>query len=255
MTNHEDRCDEATPDPVEEHRIPKKSEEGAIAKLLLSISQNFQHGFVDVGANLKAELARPFIEQNWNTLLIEPQPHCAANLRVLYADFANVRILQCGCSFEPGELKLYLGVNKESTEVATFSSRDDPWMNIVRSDDAIAVPVDTLTAILCREAFPNEFGILKIDTESWDYNVLRGLNFNEFRPAAIVTEEYLWDVESTIAKHLMLEENGYVNIHRRHGARWSALVLRDWLSDIGRYPTAMGGAKETTLGRPPLSEN
>jgi len=52
------------------------------------------------------------------------------------------------------------------------------------------VTVERLETILTRLKIPHEFGILSIDTEGMDYEVLLGLDLDVWRPRLIVTEDF-----------------------------------------------------------------
>jgi hypothetical protein len=57
-------------------------------------------------------------------------------------------------------------------------------------NEHVVVRVERLDAVLAREGLPFDFGILSIDAEGMDYQVLLGLNLSEWRPRLIVTEDY-----------------------------------------------------------------
>lgn len=228
-----------------------KLEEHQIIQVLDSLEIELPRCIVDVGGNLEAEISTPYVAKGWRSLIIDPQSRCVEALRRKFSNDSNSTVVQCACSNEPGELKLYIGLDGPGSEVSTLNPNSDPWMDQVRSDQFEIVTVKTLTSILEDNDFPSEIGILKIDTESWDYNVLLGLDFAKFKPRVIVTEEYYWDIQSTISKHIYLEDNNYVNvgfvgynsiwIHRDCGARYSMSVMRDWLVAINRYPSKVQG--------------
>ena len=44
--------------------------------------------------------------------------------------------------------------------------------------------------MLANEKIPNDFGILSIDAERMDYEVLLGIDLNVWRPRVIITEDY-----------------------------------------------------------------
>jgi len=52
------------------------------------------------------------------------------------------------------------------------------------------VRVERLDAVLAAQAVPREFGILSIDTEGMDCEVLLGLDLEQWHPRVIVTEDY-----------------------------------------------------------------
>jgi len=227
-----------------------KLEERQILQFLDSLEIELPPSIVDVGGNLNAEISAPYVLKGWRSLIIDPQRQCVEALRAKFMLYTNAKIVECACSDAPGELKLFIGVNGPGSEVSTLSTRSDPWMDQVRSDQFEMVTVKTLTSVLEENDFPGDIGVLKIDTESWDYNVLLGLDFSKYKPRVIVTEEYYWDIQGTINKHIYLEDNNYVNlgyignnsiwVHRDCGPRHSLSVLRGWLTAIGRYPKVQG---------------
>ena len=59
-----------------------------------------------------------------------------------------------------------------------------------RSTQTILVPVETLADVLSRHRVPRDFGVLSVDAEAMDYEVLLGLNCAVWRPRVIITENY-----------------------------------------------------------------
>jgi FkbM family methyltransferase len=219
-----------------------KSGEHKIVEILTSYFPSEGKGtIVDVGGNFNAEVSMPFIRRGWSALIVEPQGVCFEALSYKVRDFPLVHLVKGACSFEAGTMRLYHGKSGEGAETSTLSQRSDPWMNAVRNHlDFEEVQVFRLDDLLLRFSFPHRFNVLKLDTESWDLKVLKGIDFDIYQPAIIVTEEYLWDVEETIEKALYLEEAGYVLLgyvdynavweHRAfRGRRWSHECLRPWL--------------------------
>src|SRR5206468_9835159 len=51
------------------------------------------------------------------------------------------------------------------------------------------VEVRRLDSILVEHRFPHQLGVLSIDTEGWDCEVLLGLDLQTWRPRLIVTED------------------------------------------------------------------
>lgn len=227
-----------------------KFEEHQIIRLLLSLVSDSPKIMIDIGGNVSADISTPFIKSGWRTLIVEPQSSCVDKLRDKFADYPNAKVVQSACSFEVDRLKLFVGKDGAFSEVSTFETRSDPWMDVMRSRNYQEVDVVPLSFIWEREHFPRRIGILKVDTESWDYNVFRGLDFDRFEVDVIVTEEYYWKADDTINKHVLLEDAGYVNIgfvgyntvwvHRRLGARHCHVAMRPWLTAIGRFPKSLG---------------
>jgi len=70
---------------------------------------------------------------------------------------------------------------------------------------SVVVQVDTLQKILERQSVPNDFDLLSIDTEGYDYAVIRGMDLSRFRPRVIITERNANDDE----KFNYLKQHGY----------------------------------------------
>jgi hypothetical protein len=88
-------------------------------------------------------------------------------------------------------------------------SDDNELFNGRRGAETIAVPVKTLTSILLEAGAPGALGILTIDAEGMDYEVLCGLDFDRFQPHVILTEDYPLNIEKHTAKQQLLESHQY----------------------------------------------
>jgi hypothetical protein len=73
----------------------------------------------------------------------------------------------------------------------------------------VRVQTEVLTNILRAQQFPKHFGILLVDAEGMDVEVLCGVEFSKYRPRLLVTEEYEWNMEKHAAKYSLLIRNGY----------------------------------------------
>ena len=73
------------------------------------------------------------------------------------------------------------------------------------------VPVEPLATVLEKQGLPRQFGIISIDTEGLDYEVLKGLDLSVWRPRLVVTEDYKPKLEE---KAEYLRSKGY-----RHAAQ------------------------------------
>lgn len=227
-----------------------KSEERLIIQYLESLLGVLSPSIIDVGGNKEAEIATPFASRGWRTLIIEPQGVCVRQLQAKFSHLPNVQIAQAGCSDSQGALRLYHGKDGDGSEVATLSDRSDPWFDEVRSTSHETIHVRLLTDIAAEAGMNPPIGILKIDTESWDYRVLKGFDLERFQPQVIVTEEYLWASDESMAKYELLDAHGYTNVgfagynsvwvHRGLGASPAMLRLSPWLLRIGRRPPGLG---------------
>lgn len=74
--------------------------------------------------------------------------------------------------------------------LSTLCKSNNEWFSTAWSSRSVNVRTDTITNVLRRHEVPSRPGILLVDCEGIDYKVLLGLDFDQFRPTVIVTEEY-----------------------------------------------------------------
>lgn len=179
----------------------------ALGPLLLGCRAG-RRSVVDVGANdgFYSSNSYPFIVRGWQGLLIEPHPEAFQKAQQLHRKRKQVILLNTACSDRDGELELKtyagdadgshssLGERVESIEGAPTAPRD-----------SLRVKVHRLEALLDEFRIPHEFGLLTIDTEGHDFQVLRGANLTRYRPQVIITEKNPDDEE----KFAFLRANGY----------------------------------------------
>jgi FkbM family methyltransferase len=158
--------------------------------------------FVDVGANngFYGSNSFPFVARGWRSILIEPHPLAFERLQKLHRGKKRTTCLNIACADQAGEFPLYLAVN-DDTSRATLCTDDSPMFQRVRSKDFKMVQVQRLDSVLSSHAIPQDFGILSIDAEGMDYEVLLGLDLNRWHPRLIVTEDYKPKIEIK-SKHL-----------------------------------------------------
>ena len=210
------------------------------------LSEDISKTIVDVGANLRADFSKQFIEEGWSAVLIEPQKSLCNHLKRLYP---NANIINKGCGDKKEVKKLYLAKGHDS-QLATFNSREDDWFRKVRGDETIDVDCDTLTNILDDAKIDNKFAVLKVDTESWDYYVFKGLDFNKYQPEYIISEDYFFDMSTTKQKYCLLEDSGYVLLgwvaHNTFWARknkeinYTTLLMKKYYMEENLYPKQCG---------------
>ncbi len=156
-----------------------------------------------------------FIRSGWRALLFEPSPGPFKKLAHLHKDRAGVTCLPIACADMTGTAKLFFGSDgAETSGMSTLCQDQNEWFSQARSSESVLVEVDTLTNVLCANDAPRSFGILSIDTEGMDYEVLLGLDFDAYRPTVIITEEYTFDREKYALKYSMLIKENYNLAHK-----------------------------------------
>jgi FkbM family methyltransferase len=158
---------------------------------------------VDVGANdgFYGSNSYPFVARGWQAVLIEPHPVVFERLQKRFAHTPRVSCLQLACSDTTGTVPLYLGADGEAPSLSTLCTDQNPQFRKGRLDQTIQVKVDTLSNVLQSLQIPSDIGVLSVDAEGMDYEVLLGLDFSRWRPRVIITEDYKPKKEIK-AKHL-----------------------------------------------------
>lgn len=165
---------------------------------------------IDVGANDGVTISNslPFIESGWRALLIEASPFVFEKLKRNHIHRPHVSCINLACSNAPGEFDLYIGTDGPNGFLSTLCTENSAWYAEHRTQQSIKVRTDTLTNILARAHSPAS-GLLLVDCEGMDYEVLCGLDFSAFRPTIILTEEYELNAERHAAKYSLLILNEY----------------------------------------------
>lgn len=163
---------------------------GEFAALRRLITPDFPRIVVDVGANdgFYGSNSFPFVARSWRAILVEPHPKVFAKLQKLHAGKTNVTCLNLACSNVQGTLPLHVGSDGEAPSNSTLSDAADLLQ--VRAEETILVKVETLSDVLAGLKIPADIGVLSVDVEGMDYEVLLGLDFSRWRPRLIITEDY-----------------------------------------------------------------
>ena len=160
--------------------------------------------FVEVGANHPTQGSQTWhLEQaGWTGLLVEPQPDLAAFL----VTSRKARVFAVACS-SPDNAGKTLPLHIDGPRSALDRDRMAPG---AQADYVIVVPTRTLDSILDEAAAPVPLGLLSIDVEGHEVEVLQGFDFGRWQPALILIEDHV----NSLATHRYLKRNGYRLIRR-----------------------------------------
>jgi FkbM family methyltransferase len=157
--------------------------------LLEAFFPDLKNGFyVDVGAYDPDHdsVTKLFYKKGWRGINIEPQPD-------RYEDFVKARPrdinINCGVSNVNGELTLRVyqngGLSTFSTKLKKENSKNkDPQLDSFKD---IKVTVTTLKDIFQKHKV-NKINFLKIDVEGLEFEVIKGNDWNKYRPEVICIE-------------------------------------------------------------------
>ncbi len=148
--------------------------------------KQFEHGFyIDVGANdpNHDSVTKAFYDHGWHGINVEPmQDYYDALCQQRPRDTT----VQCIASDQPGAVTFYgipdTGLSTADPVVA--QQRKDLGMTV----QSFTVEARTLTSLCEQHAPDRPIHFLKIDVEGHEETVLRGMDFNRFRPWIILIE-------------------------------------------------------------------
>jgi FkbM family methyltransferase len=173
--------------------------------------------FVEIGANdgeAHDHLAPYVRSRNWRGVMVEPVPFVFERLRENYGDLDRVALENAAVADRDGRLPFYApreadasegdlppwypAIGSFSREVALRLAREAP--GIEERIERIEVPCLTFES-LCRKHGIGHVDLLVIDTEGYDWEILRRLDLHAHRPRLVVYEHYhLTDAEQGDAR-------------------------------------------------------
>ncbi|MCB0705696.1 MAG: FkbM family methyltransferase [Saprospiraceae bacterium] len=203
-------------------------EEASLAYKLLQGATGTKQ-MLDVGAHFGHTLL-PFAKAGWKVFAFEPDSKNRQKLEATIKtnNLTNVTIDPRALAEKPGKMSFF------TSEVSTGISSLVSFHKSHKATDEIEV---TTLDQICSEYGISEISFLKTDTEGYDLNVLRGLNFNNIKPTIIIcefenakTEKLGYTVSNQIT---FLKDNGYqvvisewhpiVEYGRRH--KWNRYTI------------------------------
>jgi FkbM family methyltransferase len=202
------------------NRLQSDPSENGETQVLKSILQpNSSRFLVDVGANDGRLYSNSFslVQEGWGGILIEPLPSPFKILNKRYAHRSDVKCVNQAISLKKGAGAMFIGTDGSLGMTSTLCTDKNDWFDRARTQQQIQVEVSPLTEILDFYQAPTEIGILMIDTEGLDFEVLQSLDFNKYHPEIILTEDYPYDLPKLEKKELFLRGLGYGLHHKFKG--------------------------------------
>jgi FkbM family methyltransferase len=177
-------------------------------------------------------LRRHVVERGMAGLIVEPIPQYFAKLTALYAGSKDVTPVNCAIAEEDGERAIWR-FNPKAVEsgklpphlagmssfkmddmlaekgVFGVSSLDAETMAVLRSQlEAVPVPCRTMKTLLSEHRV-NRVDILQIDTEGYDYIILKLFDFARYKPSIVHYEHQHLNREDAAAAEKLLRSHGY----------------------------------------------
>lgn len=167
---------------------------------------------VDIGAadGINNSNSRYLIELGWSGLLVEPNKKNFQKLIDLYSENKNIILENMGCSEKSIEsAEFYIDQNDQYQQLSTFSSNQVLKCKKMYNCGFINDKIDLIkTSDLLLKHSLNRIDFMSIDTESYDTNVIKGIDFFMCDIDLICVED------NDMELNLILKNNGYNIIHK-----------------------------------------
>lgn len=177
---------------------------------------------VDIGAH-HGEIAEHLLDAGYSVIAFEPFPASFAKLEANLRTQSNFLAYPwaIGEADRTGRLHLAVDAGGRGGDVSLFHTlvphaTDDN----LRFAETLEVPVHSLGRLVSDGTIPERIGLLKIDTEGSDLEVMRGLG--SLRAAAVMAE--FWDAEHDFARSGRGRLADLVSEMRSRGYRWYLVI-------------------------------
>jgi FkbM family methyltransferase len=182
--------------------------------------------FIEIGANdgVKQDPLRPLITSlPWTGVMVEPLPWAFAQLRNNYRHRNGLTFENAAIAVADGQMPFfYVPQSQEGDwgDLIGSLSRSEVERAIVRIHNAFNAPapdvaiqrmeVSCLTfESLCRKHRIGQLDLLLIDAEGYDYEIIKGIDFQSHRPRLLIYENNHLSADEHDQSRAYLEALGY----------------------------------------------
>lgn len=182
--------------------------------------------FIQIGANdgmALDPLRTQIVCRRWSGVMLEPVPYVFKRLSQRYGNHSRIKLVNAAIADQDASLPFYaLAEHKPGEQVwgwyhALGSFRKDVLLKHKYlipdiEERIIELKVDSLTfETVCRRTGITQLDLLQMDTEGYDYEIIRRFPFAKFRPRLIVYEHQHLAPEDRAACRKLLHEQGYIS--------------------------------------------
>ena len=177
--------------------------------------------FVQVGSNdaTHGDPLRNFIFNcNWSGIMIEPVQFVFKRLKENFSQFENITLENVAISSENGVKDFYYLQECDDLPVTydqlgSFSLdtvlKNSTWIPDIQ-ERIVTTQVDCITfKQLCKKNNVTDIDIIHIDTEGYDFEIIKMIDFECFKPRIILYEHKHLSPTEKAECHALLQENQY----------------------------------------------
>ena len=170
--------------------------------------------FVQVGAH-DGKMHDPLFfllsKNNWNGVLIEPQKKMIQRFKRRYKERDNLQYFNLAVHPRDTTVKLYSLKEPENYSQTGWSSILPDRFSILKNKNEIDVELVKAKPLMeiIKESKFTRVDLLQIDTEGYDYEVLKMFDFRFFRPVIVQYENVHLSNDVYEQSKTILSENGY----------------------------------------------
>jgi FkbM family methyltransferase len=228
----------------------RRPRENAGPRLLAAFAEEYPRAsFAEIGANdgKQHDFLRPLVlSHDWRGLIVEPVPYVFERLRANYAGQERLSLQNVAIAPESGERPFFHlaevddpqreGLPEWYDGIGSFS-RDELLSHAPHIPDIAdrvvetRVPCVTLEELCARNGF-DQLDLLLIDTEGYDWEIIRHLDLAKLGPRVIVYEHYHRSPDDRAACSEHLASVGYETIEEHFDTFGLAMGPDDALSRL-----------------------
>jgi FkbM family methyltransferase len=192
---------------------------------------------VDIGAN-RGDVSSRLLQAGYQVYAFEPFPPVIDKLKNRLGDHPNFRLFPFALGSENQTQELHIATDETPDNTYQDASFYSSLTKHSLSEglvftDTIPVTVKTLASLQDAEELPKDIGLVKIDTEGFDLEVIKGMG--NYRYPVVVAE--FWDQNFPFGRSgAMNQLPDLVKAMKERDYHWHLVIYRIWgSSDVSYY--------------------